>query len=415
MSKKMLVNGAWVLLAGVAFLFGRKSGAESDDVTEGGLGDRGMVSRRVSRGGEGSGVNERARVGGTVKLGENMIAGALEKVVRERDPLRRQKAFCDLLESITAENVEAMVRAHHDAPGERWDKWQEQRLLVYAWGKLDGEAALTYGNELDDRMKELIVNTALSGWATEDPEGAKGWLAGLEDADERREFSEGLIIGLLQGDVAAATDYMMGLPAREQDRDQMKIILRHQLRVGLGVARSWADNLPEGMIKGAAMRELAEGLVDSDVEAAAAWAGKYVHAEYGSEVVAKVAEEWAENKPEEALAWVMTLEDSDARNRAMRDSLREWSRKDLDAAGEFLAGLEAGAMRDSAASQYARDVVKENPATAMEWAQSIGDEGIRMESVVGTARHWLQRDEDAAREWLANAGLSPEVVEQINK
>jgi hypothetical protein len=111
----------------------------------------------------------------------------------------------------------------------------------------------------------------------------------------------------------------------------------------------------------------------------------------------------------------MTLEDSDARNRAMRDSLREWSRKDLDAAGEFLAGLEAGAMRDSAASQYARDVVKENPATAMEWAQSIGDEGIRMESVVGTARHWLQRDEDAAREWLANAGLSPEVVEQINK
>jgi hypothetical protein len=31
MSKKMLVNGAWVLLAGVAFLFGRKSGAESDD------------------------------------------------------------------------------------------------------------------------------------------------------------------------------------------------------------------------------------------------------------------------------------------------------------------------------------------------------------------------------------------------
>ena len=50
---------------------------------------------------------------------------AMEKVLKETDPLKRQKAFSKLLESLTAENAELAAEMLRKAPGGRWAVWQE--------------------------------------------------------------------------------------------------------------------------------------------------------------------------------------------------------------------------------------------------------------------------------------------------
>lgn len=342
---------------------------------------------------------------------------AVAEVLAVTDPIERQRQFSELLASLTAENAEAAVRALRDAPRGRWGWGQEYSLLTFAWGRLDAPAALEFASELDGRTKAWTIGTTLAGWASESPAEARQWVENIEDDGERSRATRGLISGLAQRDVDAATQYVYSLEEAGADNtdDYMETIVRQQMSQGREVAMQWADALPDGDLKGQAIDEVAEDYVRRDPVQAAEWVERYAASDYAREAVGEVADEWAERDPVAALEWVVGLPEGESRKRAMGEAVSEWADRSPLEAGNYVASMQAGAERDAATSAYARRVADEEPVAAVEWALSISSEELRNQTVARTVREWRERNPAEADAWVNEAGLPAEVVQQIQR
>ena len=424
MRNNYLIHGFWIIIAIGAFATGRMQQSSSGD----GDGDSLTSSKNASRslrqpgasrqGGpgrdaEGRTGNEAREAPGGSTLSSDAMQAALTSVLAETDPIARQRRFAELLASLTPENAQAAVQALRDAPRSRgWG--QEYSLLTYAWGRLDGPAAVAYAKELEGRNKEWTMASVLAGWANHDPEGAKQWVSAIQDEGERSTFTRGLVYGLAQKDVDAATSFVFSLdPDTPRRNDYIGTIARQQLSQGIDAAATWSESLPDGALKGRALESVAREFVRSDPSQAAAWVSKYAESDYGTSAIAEISEEWAEDDPKAALDWVTTLPEGANRSRALSETISEWARENATDAGEFLADLPAGSERDAAVGSYVNRVANQEPEAAIEWAQSIGQEELRNETIARTARRWFSNDVAAASAWLEAAQLPEAVAQEI--
>lgn len=427
--KIVLPHLAWLVVAAAAFAFGKFQGESGDSAKASGGAGGGPVATKTVRPGSGTGMTGGDAAGGSRAGGAGRLAAravdmtateigtAVTTILGVSDPIERQKRFAELLESLTAENAAAAVEALRGAPRSRWSWGQEYSLLTYAWGRLDGPAALAYAQGLEGRTKEWTMGTVLSGWANQDPDGARAWVESVEDPDERSRVTRGLVSGLAQRDVAAATEYVYSLAESGAGRtsEYMDTIVRQQLTRGLESAASWADLLPDGDLKGTALERVANEYVRKDPLQAAEWVTQYASQGFATEAVGEVAEEWAEDDPKAALGWAEELEKGAARNRAVAEAVSEWADRDALAAGDYVTSLPAGDERDAAAGAYARRIADEDPTAAVDWALSIEGESLRNSTVASTVREWMLRDPSAAGQWVETAGLPESVVTEIKQ
>ncbi|NIP97290.1 MAG: hypothetical protein GWO24_29200, partial [Akkermansiaceae bacterium] len=330
-----------------------------------------MGSASARRAGSGPGVTRENSRGKSLSPGG--MEEAMTSVLAETDPIKRQRRFSLLIESLTAENAEAAVRALQEAPRSRWNWGQEFSLLNYAWGRVDGPAAVAFAKEQEGRTREWTMSTVLAGWASNNPDEAKKWVAGIEDKEEQRNFTRGLVYGLAQRDVDAATSYVLSLPRTDDNRpaEYMSHIARQQLSQGVEIAAEWSSSLPDGKLKGSALEAVAGEYVRRNPEEAARWASQFAEEDYATGAIAEISDEWAEDDPQSALDWVTTLPEGNTRSRALGETISEWAREKPADAGEYLAAMPSGSERDTAISYYSRRVVYQEPAAAIEWAQSI--------------------------------------------
>lgn len=348
-------------------------------------------------------------------LTADQMTSALQSVMQETDPLVRQRRFAELLESLTPENAEAAVRALQEAPRSRWSWGQEFGLLTYAWGRIDGEAAVAFAREQEGRTREWTMTSVLAGWAKANPLEAMSWIDGVEDAGERHNFTRGLVYGLAQRDVNQATDYVLTLSSKGDERaaEYMGSIARHQLSQGYESAAAWSDSLPDGPLKASALDTIAGDYARRNPEDAAAWVSQYAESADGARAIREVSEEWAERDPTKAIEWVSTLPEGSNRTQALSEAISEWAERNPTASGEYLAALPGGEERDMAISAYARRVLREEPEGALAWTLSIGNEEVRNRTIVHNVREWAQRDLAGAARWMKQADLAPEVVAEI--
>jgi len=422
MGKTIYLHGFWLLIAIGTFLVGRTvqvssregesaRAARRDGGSGGVAGAGGPESRRAGERPEGE--REMGALGGRALSAESMKI-AIASVLADNDPVSRQRRFAELLASLTPENARAAVDAVREAPRSNWSWWQELNLLTYAWGRIDGESAAAYAMEQEGRNKEWTMASVLAGWANDDPVGAKEWVAGLENEDERSRAMRGLVQGLAQKDIEAATQFVYSLdPDTPRMNEYIDSIARQQLSLGMEQAAAWSSTLPDGPVKGSALQAVAREFVRSDPARAAEWVSAFGEAEYGERAIAEVSEEWAEQDHAAALDWVTTLPAGENRSRALGETISEWARENPVEAGEYVSALPAGGERDVAIGAYARRLVDREPVAALEWAQSIEQDGLRNETIARTARDWMRRDVVAASEWLEGAELPEQVAAQI--
>lgn len=424
MGKNVYLHGFWLLIAIGAFVTGRTVRVSSEDGEtktaeygsrggrDGGAGAKGGTeSRRESGPGEGGELI--GALGGRV-LSPEAMRMAITSIIAESDPVVRQRRFGELLASLTPENARVAVETLRNAPRAGWSMWQEISLLTYAWGRIDGPAAAAYASEIEGRSGEWTMASVLAGWANDDPSGAKDWVAAVEDQDERSKFMRGLVQGLAQRDVEAATSFVFSLDSETPRRgDYIKSITRQQLTAGIDLAATWSGSLPDGELKGEALETVAREFVRKDPEAAAAWLSKFGEDEYGREAFRELSEEWAEEDPIAAVDWVQKLPEGENRSAALGETVSEWARKSPEEAGEFVAEMPAGQERDVAIGAYARRMVSQEPESAMEWAQSIEQEDLRNKTITQAARDWMRRDVVAASAWLDESGLPEQVATEI--
>ena len=430
MNKFIILNFVWLGVAIAAFMFGRSdetSSAEAiDQTSESG---RRMASSR--RGGSGSGgdssdpASSQGGRSGSVRSGVT-----IGQYQNETDALLANKMFADLLLELKPENAQAMFEALLEKDKNGGDTGQQMGLLLEAWGKVDGAAAVLAVSELDGdgRRRGFASISAMKGWASTDPEGAKAHLDGLENGFEKGMMMQGLVSGMASSDPAAATAYVLEIDAaqrasgEEGDRDnrwrgfavdrQMEAIAKAQIQRGMGEATAWAESLPDGSVKSSAFDRVAENYARNNPEEAAEWVKGHADKEYAERAVREISEELARKDPAAAVSWAEDLpEESQAG--AMRTSIEMWTREDPTAAGNYLTTMEQSPARDSAVSSFAQAYDREDPAIAAEWAGSIADEKMRTDTMESVARSWLRSNSEEAKQWLPSSGLSAEAQQKV--
>ena len=436
MNKHLLLNTAWLALALGAFLFGRSTSGDSAEPA-GTLIRKSTGNPSISRSGP------QARVTGSTGNANRIIPGAgqggasvsVGDFLKERDPLLANRMFAELILSMDATSAGGIFEELKSRRNQGSD--EQMTLFLRAWGQIDGSAAMEAVDEFrkDPRRQAQAGIAAISGWASKDPEGAKAYLATVDNEMARGVLTQGIVSGMASTDPDGATDYVLELDQIQRtqvaegdtseerrqwfDRGrayafdrQLDTIATAQIALGMPNATAWAENLPEGTIKASAFDRIADRFASEDPAAAAEWVRSHADQEYAERAVREVAEELGREDPEQAVRWVADLPET-TRSGAISQSMERWTREDPVAAGNFLQDMAPSNSRDAAVKSYANELDGSDPQMAAEWAGSIADDQMRSETLNGVARSWIRRDPEGARAWLPGSGHSGDQQERI--
>lgn len=428
MNKFIILNVVWLGVAIAAFVAGGSDdGPGSGSNTQSATDDGGLSSSRRGGGGASSdSAGPGSSQGG--KGGGSRSGVTLAQYQNETDALVANKMFADLLLELSPENARAVFDALVEKEKNGGDTGQQMGLLLEAWGKVDGLAALNAVGDLDGdgRQRGFASISAMKGWASTDPAAAKAHLDGVENGFEKAMLTQGMVSGLASSDPAAATEYVLSMDAAQQagegggddrwrgfavDR-QVESIVKAQLQRGMSEATAWAESLPEGAVKSAAFDRVAESFARSSPEEAAEWVKAHADKDYAGRAVREISEELARKDPAAAVSWAEDLPEANQAN-AMRTSMEMWTREDPAAAGDYLTNMGASPTRDTAVSSFAQAYDREDPALAAEWAGSIADDKMRNETMESVARSWLRSNSEEAKLWLPTSGLSEEAQQKV--
>ncbi|MEM7147839.1 MAG: hypothetical protein AAF591_22240 [Verrucomicrobiota bacterium] len=430
MKKGILIHLIWLLVAAAAFAVGHYvlPPAPSDSA------DSNVIQRNIiqqnqgnsllgnkdgsdNANGSGAGIGTIDPATGKRLLSKAEMHDAILAAIREPNLLTKNAMFAEILASISPDNIEDAVRAMREGnPGR--DDFGQMRILTYAWGAMDPEAALAYTQEeiTDNRGSTFTTMSVLSGWATEDPQGALAWLQGQEDLDgwELQAYERGIMSGFAEADPEAAAQYVLSLEDENQQRQYMDLITREQIQTkGLDEAKLWITNLPDGEAKIAAYDTVASQFARSDLDAAAEWAAGIAGDPQAVRAIAEVADELAERNPQEGLLWSLNLPAGDAQSQAIRATFSEWSREDPTGASEYLNTMAASPAKDQAVASFATSAAREDGEGGVAWATTIQDPQLREEATVRAAQAWNRQDSQAVAAWLPASGLSAESQQAV--
>lgn len=422
MKKAYLTHGIWIAVALGAYAIGNLTSKSSSDmkIVENARSERTLLTvqnAQTSRGKTaGAGANDVSPIGELFNIKSGMlkdfeIEAAAKEAFSDPNPLKRQLAFARLLESLTPENA-ALIRDQLKSENAGRDQWQ---LFQYAWGAIDPTGAMTAAEAIENEgWRNGAIGTALSGWASADPTGAIDWLTKMEDGDAKNRIMGDLVNGLADNNTGTATRYVLDLMNAGNPRasQYMETVAGEVLRKGGPVSGAlWAEGLPDGDIKGAAMDRIANSYVAKDPVAAAKWAQQFATADYAVRLIEEVGDEWAERDPAASVGWLESLPDGKGKSEGMSSALGEWVRRDPEAASQYLVNMPPSASKDSAVSGFVNRLAWDDPQSAIVWADTIGQDNLRDQTLKQAGQAWVIKDRNAAVEWLKGSGL-PEATQK---
>jgi hypothetical protein len=397
----LLIHATWGLLAAGAFAgglyFGQSkpadvAGGKSPSTiveTSGGTAPWKSGDAKAPASGNGQ-AQPTATVLGALPAGPldaEAMKASVASIMRETDPIKRNRLFAELLEKLDRGNVQAALEAMREG-GVDPSNFRDMGLLTYAWGKMDPEKALAYASEIGGRGQGFMTSSVLAGWASEDPKAAMEWFRG-QDANgfEKNIMARGLFEGIVQKDVNMAAELAAAETDPELKGQFYDAIGRQQMKdAGLDATRKWIDDM------------IASGNVDPGLLAG---------------TVEQVADRMANENPKGVIEWAMALPAGRAQENALEEGIQAWARVDPTATSEYLAAMPASEAKDGAVSDFARVIVREDPKSAVTWAASISDPERRERALVRTAQEWHQQDAAAASAWAQSSGLSEEAIQRI--
>jgi len=278
--------------------------------------------------------------------------------------------------------------------------------LIEDIARTDPQRALALAQAVEDwRLRSLLRNAAVRGWAQTAPDAAADWALTARE-NERREVVEALLQGaahnpdeavrvarrLCESDPALSTDYGQYTVAALADQGAFDAAVRFSTEIG--VARQpfllksaffqWARNQPERALdeleklSDPIARNLARG------EAIAGWA-------------------WADARA--VAEHAMQLPAGADRRQMLAEALPLWVERDPHGAAEWIAQADRPADVDAGVEAMAnlQSLITQQPTLALELAASISDPARRRETQRNVFRQWAQNDRAAAQRFAASA------------
>ncbi len=272
--------------------------------------------------------------------------------------------------------------------------------------RTDPQRALALAHTMEDwRLRAMLRNAALRGWAENSPDEAATWALNAPE-NERREIVEALLQGaarhpdeavrvarhLCASDPALGTDYGQYTITALADQGAFDAAMRFSTEMGVekhpfllkSTFFQWARNQPERAL--AELEKIsdpaARNLARTEAIAGWAWADARAVAEFAmqlpsgvdrSQMLAEALPLWVERDPQGASEWIA---------QAGRPA-------DVDAGVEAMANLQS--------------LITHQPALAIELAGSISDPTRRRDTLRSVFRQWAQNDRAAAQRFAGSA------------
>jgi hypothetical protein len=339
-------------------------------------------------------------------LSDGQIEELVLAAIKSSDPVERRRAFDRILEemrsdSFTVEQAMTIRKTMHDnsASGEQWQTFD------YAWGANDPAAAVAYIEQVPERYRNGYTGNMLPGLASVEPQTAIDLVAGME-GEIRRRMTGRLIEGLADNDIGVATEYVFGLAENEDPHatQHMRKLAREVVdNEGLEGGLSWAENLEEGPLQGAALWQVANEFTNEDPEAASLWAEQFVGQEQNSRLFGEVVREWDDR--EAAAAWVDSLEPGQGQRDALSAVFGFKGANQPHEAVQEIIDMPASQDRDFAINGFISGLAAQDGESAVIWAAEITDPGMRESAMIRAGRQFFRQDHQAAVEWFNASGL----------
>lgn len=311
-----------------------------------------------------------------------------------------------------ADAPEAAAGTHSDWQG-RWRcvlsktstpaRDRELAALIEELARTDPQEALKLAQaEANWRLRDILRNAALRGWASVESLAAGNWALNLR-VEERRSAVEAVMQGaaanptqavntalhLCSADPEPAGDYGHYTIAALTDVGAFSEAVRFGNLVGTekypflikSAFFQWSRNQPREAL--AAL----EGVTDPTMRSQA----------YG-----EVISGWAWTDAKAVAEYALSLPSTDARKDALTEALPLWVEKDPIAASEWITKNDSGSEFDSGFEAVAnvQSLIQSRPATAMEIAGNISDPAKRSHTLRAVFRQWATYDNTAAKRFI---------------
>jgi hypothetical protein len=296
---------------------------------------------------------------------------SLANKLESSHPLERLEAFVELLKEPNAGAIQTALQAYESLPGGP-GRFSELKILAFAWGKVDPEAALTWSQQQEHWDKHVASGSIMDSWSREDADAAITWAKENFEGEENPYFI-GIINGLSESSLPRATDLMTELPYGRVRGRSAHILFEKVWSQGEDVALHWAEHLPEGSLQEFAYGELGEKVARSNISRAVEWVDSMEDSSIKSAVSEDVSREMARQNPSDAGEWVLQMPEGDSRKVAMQEVAKVWSRKDPTATAEWINQFPKGSDADPAIEALVRQIRKSDPQGALNWAASLSN------------------------------------------
>lgn len=419
-SKNLTIAGAVVLASASAFFAGRMTapaGATADkSAAESQM--SGKSSRRSMGGTESSGgmsgsrdASQRGEAKGASARGEAAVA-KMEEMMRLTDPMERNKAWMEFINSIDPAEFESIVGSFRGL-GMTNSRMTEYSMLLSAWAKKDPLQALAYAEA--NTGNRFARNTILTTWAASDPDGAIRWAQEHHNPDdeEGNPWMIGVIQGLAGTDPARASQLLAAMNFSEERGEAMAALLPSILAQGPQAAQDWATAITDENLKQGAIGRVAEALAAKDPAGTAAWLAQNP-GEAAQRSMDNVLSTWMEQDKDGAMAYYKSLPSGEVRTNALRGVASSLAMENPQAAADFL-DQNAAYANDRVYQQFAWSSFGQAPDLAASYIGKITDarEQERMyDRMIGG---WMRRDFNAASTWLNSASLPTNVSERLQR
>ena len=404
--KLVILNMIWAVAVVVAFILGWQGG-DSDGLrsspkagAKSGAGHSGhAISALDPSLGSGKGAIANGKASGNVDSRQAAGGRRMVSALSDPDPLRRNSRVAELLINLNTGNVEEVLAAFENAPRSE-EVNRHFRDFMYAWGRFAGQDAIAYAFDSESSRRDSRAGTsAMSGWATQDPEGAKEYVAGVKDAGTRQWMHSAVMREMLQSDLDGAIAYSEKNEksrARGVQMDQLASALFEQR--GVNGITDWVNGIDhtseendmlsyKSYAAGIALDRLAGD--DPDV------ARQFIIDNLAQPFITSDGLERAARRAagpiNEELEWLTQLPaEISGQRHAIGERFEDYIREDFAAAGEWLASRELGPAYDEAIQDYAFSAARDNRGAAIAWAERITDTKLKED----TLRRLVPRDAD---------------------
>jgi hypothetical protein len=390
----LAMNVAWAAIAAGAFLLGKGnvddiSALDGSDVRTAARARDGL-SALTGSSGAGSGEIEVGGAHAIRNLSPEAAGQRLSDALADQDPIRRKARIAELLLNLNADKVEEIRSAFEEAPkGEETDR--HFRDFLYAWARFAGEDAVAYATDPESaRRTGWGATTAVSGWAANDPEAAKQYVAGVANVETRQWMHYGVTRELMRTNLDEAISYSeenVKSRARGAQMDQLAgEIVQHR---GIEGLIDWVSNIDHTKeendllsYKQHAVAIALDRLAADDPSAALQFITENSIEPFLTSDSLERAARRAAGPINEELDWLVKLPGEIAgQQHAIGERFEDYIREDFSAAGEWRASQPLGPAFDEAIQDYARSAARDDREAALAWAERITDPKLREETI----------------------------------